>query len=145
MSRKARLVIAEDEQIIALGMQIFLGEAGHEVCAIAKTAPEAVKLVDRHRPDIALLDVRLAEGTDGTDAAREIRDCWGTPSILVTGHLDRGQAQAVGALGLLKKPYDPARLLEMIEAAMRWIERGTPDEAAPPGMFPSALPPCRTF
>lgn len=135
MARKARLIIAEDEQIIALGMQIFLSEAGHEVCGIAKTAPEAVRLAEQHRPQLALLDVRLADGTDGTDAARQLKGDLGIPAILVTGHLDRAQAIEAGALGLLKKPYDPYRLLEMIEAAMQWLDDGAIDGAVPAGLF----------
>lgn len=135
MSHKAKLIIAEDEQIIALGMQMFLSAAGHEVCGIAKTAPEAVRLAEEHRPQLALLDVRLADGTDGTDAARHLKERLGIPAILVTGHLDREQAVAVGALGLLKKPYDPQCLLDMIEASLEWLESGTVRAAAPTGMF----------
>lgn len=137
MSHKSRIVIAEDEQIIALGMQIFLSEAGHEVCGIAKTAAEAVRLVERHQPDLALLDVRL-ENSDGRDAAREIRAAWGIPAILVTGHLDRLQAEEAGAVGLLKKPYEPRRLLDMIETVMRWLEGGAAGDL-PAGMFPEAI------
>lgn len=135
MSYKAKLIIAEDEQIIALGMQIFLSEAGHQICGIAATAAEAVRLGELHRPELALLDVRLAEGSDGTDAARELRDHFGIPSILVTGHLDRTQAQDVGALGLLKKPYDPMRLLEIIEAALQWLHEGRIRGTVPAGLI----------
>ncbi len=134
MSHKAKLIIAEDEQIIALGMQMFLSAAGHEVCGIAKTAPEAVRLAEEHRPHLALLDVRLADGTDGTEAARHLKDL-GIPAILVTGHLDREQAVAVGALGLLKKPYDPQRLLDMIDASIEWLQHGRVRNAVPTGMF----------
>lgn len=134
MSHKAKLLIAEDEKIIALGMQIFLSEAGHQICGIAPTASEAVRLAELHRPDLALLDVRLAEGSDGTDAAREIRDHFGIPSILVTGHLDRTQAQQVGAIGLLKKPYDPNRLLELIDASLHWLRTGAVQSPVP-GLF----------
>ncbi len=135
MSHKAKLLIAEDEKIIALGMQIFLSDAGHQVCGIAPTASEAVRLAEMHRPDLALLDVRLAEGSDGTDAARKLRDRWAIPSILVTGHLDRAQAQNVGAIGLLKKPYDPNRLLDLIRASMQWLRTGRVEGAVPAGLF----------
>lgn len=135
MFHRAKLLIAEDEKIIALGMQIFLSEAGHQICGIAATAGEAVRLAHIHRPDLALLDVRLAEGSDGTDAARELRLSLGIPSILVTGHLDSAQAQQVGAIGLLKKPYDPGRLLEMITASLQWLRTGDVQGVVPSGLF----------
>lgn len=124
MSHKASLIIAEDEKIIALGMELFLTDAGYTVCGIAKTAPEAIHLAAEHHPDLALLDVRLAEGSSGTEAAQILRQTWGIPSLLITGHLDARQARQSGALGLLKKPYDPRRLVEMIEAVLDWTEDG---------------------
>lgn len=134
MSHKASVIIAEDEKIIALGMELFLTDAGYTVCGIAKTAPEAVRLAEQHHPDLALLDVRLAEGTDGTEAARVLKQTLGIPSLLITGHLDAGQARQCGALGLLKKPYDPRRLVEMIEAVLDWREDGHAPAAAS-GLF----------
>lgn len=133
MRHKASLLIAEDEQIIALGMEMLLTDAGYDICGIARTAPEAIALAQEFHPDLALLDVRLAENTDGTDAARALRHL-AIPSILITGHLDALQAQACGAFGLLKKPYDPRRLLQMIEALLDWSHDGIPPAAAS-GLF----------
>lgn len=134
MRHKAKLIIAEDEKIIALGMELFLAQMGFEICGIAKTAPEAIRLAEAYGPDIALLDVRLAENTDGTDAARVLRHHLGIPSILITGHLEAPQAVACGAAGLLKKPYDPQRLVGMIEALLGWHRDGIVP-AASSGLF----------
>jgi CheY-like chemotaxis protein len=134
MRHTANLIIAEDEQIIAIGMEMFLSDAGYTISGIAKTAPEAIDLAEQFTPDVALLDVRLAEGTDGTEAARVLKQRLSIPSILITGHLDAHQARACGAVGLLKKPYDPRRLIDMIEALMDSSRTG----AAPPaasGLF----------
>lgn len=124
MRRNGRLIIAEDEQIIALGLRLVLNQAGHEVCGICTTGPGAVALAEQHRPDLALLDVRLAEDTDGVTAAREMRRLFGTPAVLVTGHLDTIQARQSGALGLLRKPFDPQRLVAVVEAALAWLATG---------------------
>jgi DNA-binding response OmpR family regulator len=69
-----KILIVEDEAI----MEMPLTEFGHEVCAIASTATEAIEHVEFHRPDILILDVRLAHGSSGIEAAREI--C-GTESV----------------------------------------------------------------
>ena len=134
MRHKASLLIAEDEQIIALGMEMLLTDAGYDICGIARTAPEAIALAQQFHPDLALLDVRLANNTDGTDAARVLKNSLAIPSILITGHLDALQAKACGASGLLKKPYDPRRLLQMIEALLDWSHDGVPP-AATSGLF----------
>lgn len=140
MRHKANLIIAEDEKIIALGMELFLSDAGYNVCGIAKTAPEAIRLAQEFQPDVALLDVRLAENTDGTDAARFIKQKLGIPSILITGHLDALQARECGAVGLLKKPYDPHRLVQMIEALLEWSQDGVMPTATSGLFLPDTMP-----
>lgn len=134
MRHKATILIAEDEQLIALGMEMFLSDAGYDICGVARTAAGAIMLAREFHPDVALLDVRLADHSDGTDAARVLRHSLGIPSILITGHLDAFQARACGALGLLKKPYDPRRLLQMIEALLDWSQDGVVPGAAS-GLF----------
>lgn len=119
-------------------MEMFLSDAGYEICGIARTAAGAIMLAHEFHPDIALLDVRLADNSDGTEAARVLRQSLAIPSILITGHLDALQAQSCGALGLLKKPYDPHRLLQMIEALLEWSHDGVAPGVAS-GLFVPAV------
>ncbi len=59
MASKLRLLIAEDDELVVLGLTLVIEQLGYEVCGIARTAAEAVDLAERHRPDLALVDVAL--------------------------------------------------------------------------------------
>jgi len=112
-----RLLVAEDEAIIALSLVDILRDAGHAVAGVASTAEEAITLAARHKPDLALLDVSLARGSDGRTAAKHLQDDMGIPSILVTAHLGTKEAKATGALGLVSKPYTQDAILTIIAQA----------------------------
>ena len=66
-----RVVVAEDEAIIRMDLRELLQEEGYEVVAECGRGDEAVELVREHRPDVALLDIKMP-GLDGISAAREI-------------------------------------------------------------------------
>ncbi|MDE1147652.1 MAG: response regulator [Azospirillaceae bacterium] len=104
-----RIVVVEDEALIALGLQHILLQQGHEVCAIAATVDEAVQAVDHHRPDLVLMDVMLRGGDDGVEAADRIWKRFGVRSLF-TSAVDpdvlRTRAPAV-SLGFITKPYRP--------------------------------------
>ncbi|HZH27198.1 MAG TPA: response regulator [Azospirillaceae bacterium] len=114
---KLRLLVAEDEAIIALSLVDILLDAGHAVAGIASTAEEAIALAARHKPDLALLDVFLARGSDGRTAAKHLQSDMGIPSILVTAHLGAQEAKATGALGLVPKPYTQDAILTIVAQA----------------------------
>jgi CheY-like chemotaxis protein len=67
-----RVLTVEDEVLIAGYLEPLVVSFGYEVCAIAASAPEAVESAVIHIPNIALMDIRLARGTSGIDAACEI-------------------------------------------------------------------------
>ena len=67
-----RVLIVEDEAIIALHLAILVAEFGHEVCATAGSAAGAIALATLHNPHVVVMDVRLADGSSGIDAAREL-------------------------------------------------------------------------
>lgn len=140
MPDKTRLLVAEDEGLVALSMEMFLTDMGYDVCGIAKSAPEAVRLAEAHHPDLALMDVRLAGDTDGLAAAREMRQRFAVPSILLTGAsgLDSAVAREAGALGVLRKPYEPEQLARMIRAALQVARGEALEEPVPHGLMPPA-------
>ncbi len=70
---KALLLVAEDEFLVALDLQTTLEENGYEVCGLAATARDAVALATRHRPNLALVDVNLARGSNGLDAVSQLK------------------------------------------------------------------------
>ena len=64
-----KVMIAEDDLLMADMLEEVLVQSGYEVCGIARTVEEGVELGDRHKPDLAILDIRLAEGGLGMDIA----------------------------------------------------------------------------
>ena len=94
---------------------------GFVVCGMATSAPAAVREIERHRPDIVLMDIRLADNTDGIAAAKEIRGRLGIRSLFLTAYTDRATLDRVREaepLGLLSKPYSPGQLQETLKEAL---------------------------
>lgn len=120
-ARRLRLMIVEDDAVAAMNLEGILEELGHQICDIASTASEAVRLAEQHRPELILMDIRLARGSSGIDAARTIRDSLDIPSIFVTAHDDAatlGQARAARPLGFVTKPYSSEEIATALAEAL---------------------------
>jgi two-component system, response regulator PdtaR len=85
MGREPRVLIVEDERMIAEYFKIIVENLGYAVCGIAKTAEEAVRLAEEEDPAMVFMDVRLIGDKDGVDAAIEIYDRKPVPTVYVTG------------------------------------------------------------
>jgi two-component system, response regulator PdtaR len=112
-TRSLRILIVEDEFFISLDTKALLKGLGHTVVAIAVSADEAVRLAEKERPDLVLMDIRLIGARDGIDAAAEIQRRFAIPSIFVTANTDtitRGRAQALAPIAILEKPLTEPRL-----------------------------------
>jgi DNA-binding NtrC family response regulator len=83
---RARVLVVEDEVIIALELCMILAGLGHEVVGIALSGPQALRLAEQARPDLALVDVRLQGGADGVAVARELHGRLGVPPVFVTAN-----------------------------------------------------------
>ncbi len=115
-----RVVIAEDEPLIRLDLRESLEEEGYVVVAEAGNGEEAVELVRRHRPDVAILDIKMPE-VDGLAAAREIVGERLAAVVILTAFSQRDlveQARDAGALAYLVKPYQQTELVPAIELAV---------------------------
>jgi DNA-binding response OmpR family regulator len=113
----AKVLIAEDDLFMADMLEEVLVDGGFEVCGIARTVEEGVGLGERHKPDLAILDLRLAAGGLGTEiAARLDRKSLGI--LYATGNA--GQLDLIKADGeaYLEKPYRP----EDVVRALRIVE-----------------------
>jgi two-component system, response regulator PdtaR len=111
--RCLRVLIVEDEFFISLHTKSLLQSLGHDVVGIAVSADDAVRLAERERPDVVLMDIRLVGPRDGIDAADAILRRFGINSIFVTANTDaqtRARAAAVSSLGFLEKPLTELRL-----------------------------------
>jgi response regulator NasT len=115
-----RVVIAEDEAIIRLDLKETLEEEGYEVVAETGRGDEAVELVREHRPDVAILDIKMP-GLDGLSAAREIAGERMAAVLILTAFSQRDlieRARDAGALAYLVKPFQKADLFPAIEVAL---------------------------
>jgi two-component system, response regulator PdtaR len=99
-----RVLIVEDEMILAMHLETLVSDFRHEVCGIARTTDEALGLAAALKPDIVLTDIRLARGTSGIDLARELHARTGMRCIFVSANLDEPTRKAV-------QPYEPIEFL----------------------------------
>jgi diguanylate cyclase (GGDEF)-like protein len=115
-----RVLIVEDEAITALDIATELRGLGYEVCGIVDTSAEALTVAARERPGLVLMDVRLADGGDGIEAARHIRQQQDTAVVFLTAHSDEStlaRALDVSPDGYLIKPFRARDLKVAIDVA----------------------------
>ena len=126
-----RVVIAEDEAIVRLDLKEIMEEEGYDVVGETGRGDEAVELVRQHRPDLAILDVKMP-GMDGLSAAREIDADHLCAVLILTAFSQRDlieQARNAGAMAYLVKPFQKSELLPAIEMAIgRFAEMKALDE-----------------
>jgi response regulator NasT len=113
-----RIVVAEDEALIRMDLIEMLGEAGYEVIAQASDGAQAIELVHEHKPDLAILDVKMPV-LDGISAAEEIiATC---PVLMLTAFSQRelvDRARDAGVMAYVLKPFTINDLVPAIEIAI---------------------------
>jgi response regulator NasT len=115
-----RIVVAEDEALIRLDLVEMLREEGYQVVGEAGDGAEAVRLVEEHRPDVVLLDVKMP-GLDGLSAAEQIGEARLAAVVMLTAFSQRElveRARDAGALAYVVKPFTRADLVPAIEIAL---------------------------
>lgn len=125
-----RVLIVEDEPLIALSLAAELKLAGHEVIGPSADADEALCLLERQCADLALIDVNLQGEMDGIELARALQIECELPVLLLTNEPAATHEQANAALGMITLPFDPSDLPESIHVAQIVMEGGQPP--APP-------------
>jgi CheY-like chemotaxis protein len=122
-----RILIVEDEYFVALVSEDALSAAGFVVVGIAATAEEAIAAAGSEQPDVVLMDIRLAGQRDGIDAAAEIFERYGIPSVFATAQADAGTRargeNAASPLGWLLKPFAPDEVVAVVGAAIAATRR----------------------
>ncbi len=116
---RPRVVIAEDEALIRLDLAEMLGEEGYDVVGQAGDGQRAVELVEEHRPDLVVLDVKMPK-LDGISAAERIAAQRIAPVVILTAFSQRDlveRAREAGAMAYLVKPFEKRDLVPAVEMA----------------------------
>jgi PAS domain S-box-containing protein len=120
-SRPRRILIVEDEGIVAADIEKCLEDAGFEVTGIAASADDAITEASKTRPDLVLLDIRIQGDLDGIAAGNVLHRRFGMPIVYLTAHGDAEtieRAKESEPLAFLLKPFTQAELISTIEIAM---------------------------
>ena len=118
---KANILIVEDEAVVAADLAGKLERAGYRPIGIASDGEEAIRTAQVLSPDLILMDIRLAGGIDGIEAAEKIRALQHVPIVYLTAHSDVGtlkRAVASEPFGYILKPFEERDLTTQIEIAL---------------------------
>jgi C4-dicarboxylate-specific signal transduction histidine kinase len=121
MTVRARIMVVEDDRIVARDISEQLGRIGHTVIGVTASGEAAVALAMSSRPDLILMDVRLEGRIDGIDAAREILGTSQIPVVFLTAYADDETIRRAGEaepFGYLLKPFEDLQLRTVIEMAL---------------------------
>lgn len=114
-----KILIAEDEPIIALSLKMDLEANGFHVFDIASTGVEAIKSISQNYPDIIILDIRLAGKLTGLDVAEYCKRKNNINSIIfITGYITdeiRSKAEKMNPIGFFEKPINSQRLISTLK------------------------------
>ena len=116
----AKVLITEDEQIVAEDIKASLLRYGHDVVGIAYDAVETINLIEEKCPDVVLLDIMLPGDMNGIECAYYINDRFGLPVVFLTAYSDEKtmrQAFETSPFGFLIKPFQDKQLYATIEMA----------------------------
>ena len=124
-TRSLKLLVVEDEALVAMLVEDALTLHGHEVIGVVDTLADALAAVDRIRPDMALCDVKLAQGDNGI-AVAEALAARGIPSVFLSGNCPRTSSHPL-IIGCIAKPFHNAALGDAVNAAIAIASGGTPE------------------
>ena len=117
----SRILIVEDDRIVARDIQQQLSKIGHTVVGITPRGEDALPFTLQSQPNLVLMDIRLEGDTDGIDAAQQIRERCGIPVVYLTAYADDQTLRRAGItepFGYLLKPFEDSQLRTAIEMAL---------------------------
>jgi DNA-binding response OmpR family regulator len=130
-----RVLIVEDEVLLATELEYLVAASGAAPIGHAMTSVEAVELAERLRPDLALVDVHLSDGPTGVEAAREMTDHCGAVVLFITANMKRLPADFAGACGVMSKPYSEHQVRTAIAFLAECIAAGSAQRRPPHGLL----------
>jgi response regulator NasT len=137
-----RILVVDDDRLVLATVTHGLAQAGYEVID-ADNGDDAILLAREHRPELALLDIRM-EGKSGFDVAETLRDAYRIPFMFLSAFADEAtmaQVEALGALDYLVKPLDVGQILPRVADALARVRAGQGGAVAVrPVALPATLP-----
>ena len=121
------LMIVEDEALVAIVLRDELQEAGYKVLDLTDRHSEALEVAKAEKPDLALVNIRLAGRDDGIELAEHLK-ALGIPVLFISGQVSRASSAKTVAIGSMPKPYDAA---EMVVAVAYLLARLKGDDTLP--------------
>ncbi|HEY7978941.1 MAG TPA: response regulator [Rhizomicrobium sp.] len=125
MAAQPRILVVEDEYLVAMMVENDLDEAGFNIVGIANSADRAVAMALTEEPDFIIMDIRLIGERDGIEAALEIFAKTAIRCLFATAHGDvqsKTRAAAASPLGWLQKPYGRAALVAAARQAVEQLK-----------------------
>jgi len=122
---KGRILVVDDDRLVLATVTHGLAQAGFEVID-ADNGDDAILLAREHRPQLALLDIRM-EGKSGFDVAATLREAYHSPFMFLSAFSDEAtlaQVKSLGALAYLIKPLDVGQIVPSVEAAFARLRSG---------------------
>lgn len=129
----ARILIIEDEALVAMELRFVLEDLGHEVVGMASDGATARRMVDEIEVDLALVDIHLSDGPSGIALGQELGQERGVTVLFMTGNPGMVRHGVPGALGVLAKPTDEQQVQKAVDYAL-CQRRGAPLQPAPPAL-----------
>lgn len=117
-----KVLIVEDEALVALDICNFLSGAGYEVVGIVATEQDAVRKAIELQPNLIIMDLKLKDGGDGLRASRKINSRQNIPILYITAYRNRETLERLGgqpSSDILFKPFARKPLLEAVETAVK--------------------------
>ena len=131
MNAKGKILVVDDDRLVLATVAHGLSQAGYEVID-ADNGDDAILLARKHRPELALLDIRM-EGKSGFDVAEYLRDACHIPFIFLSAFADAdtvAQVAALGALAYMVKPLDVGQIVPTVDAAFERLRAQRQQTAA---------------
>lgn len=129
-----RVLIVEDEAVLAMQLEMLVEDRGHIVVGTAFSATEAIILARETRPDVAFVDLQLQGRSSGLDVARAIRDLEGVTIVFVTANAAALPDDFEGGAAVIAKPFSVALMRNSLPYIEQCVRTPPPDLALPLGM-----------
>lgn len=122
-------MIVEDQAILAMELELVLGDAGCDVVGCAMDRAGAFAIAERERPNLALVDVNLLDGLTGPQIAHRLVTEYGAAVVFLTANPEQIPEGFAGALGAVSKPFDEQTIRAVVGFARGFIVDRTVGEA----------------